>query len=193
MPDTPRLPDSQPAHAASPNGQAAPPSAPPARRRNQSWIWYFALLAVLTIAATATLIVYNLAQQLTPEELAKARKVWEEKGPKDYEFGYTRRYGVEDRVDHFQVTVRGGTVKSVTLNRTMELKPQQLPHYSMTALFDQIEDFMEMDKKPGAPKVYVVGRFSPVDGHLVRYVRRLMGKQERVEILVEDFKRLDGK
>jgi hypothetical protein len=202
MSDTPRPPEQPPQpgsplpeQAASPNGQAPPPpAAAPARRRHRSYgcFWYFAILAVLTLAATATLIIFNLAQQLKPEELAKARKLWDEKGPKNYEFRYTKRAGAEDRPDHFAVVVRGGKVQSVTLNRMHKLDQDKLQYYSITALFNFIEDFMEMDRKPGAPKVYVVGRFSPVDGHLVRYVRRVMGTQQRVEILVEDYKRLDG-
>jgi hypothetical protein len=195
MSDTPRLPDPPPDRnaslsdlPASPNGQAPPPPArAPARRRNRRWVWFFAVLALLTVAATVTLIVYNLSQQLTREELAKARKLWEEKGPKDYEFRYTTRYG-EDREDHYAVVVRGGQVRSVTLNNTIHLPREKLRHYSMTALFDQIEDFLDLDSKSGRPKVYKVGRFSPADGHLVRYVRRVMGSRERLEIVVEQFK-----
>ena len=55
----------------------------------------------------------------------------------------------------------------------------------MTALMDDIETFLEEDTEPGRPRTYSVATFDPVDGHLVRYVRRVMGTSERIEINVQ--------
>jgi Family of unknown function (DUF6174) len=200
MSDLSRLPEppadpgsSPPAGPASPNGQAAPPPAkePQAPRRNRGWIWYFVILTLVAVGATATVAIYNWNQQLTPEQLEKARKLWQEKGPKDYELRYTTHTGVGtgEQETHYVVVVRGGKVRSVTVNNTIHLKKEQFHRYGMDGLFNNIEDFLEYDSKPGRPKVYKVAHFSREDGHLIRYVRSVMGSGERVEITVEPFTR----
>src|SRR5207249_3022497 len=133
MSDMSRLPEppaepgaSPPDRPASPNGQASPPPArrPQAPRRDRGWIWYFVILTLVAVGATATLVIYNRSQQLTPEELEKARKLWEEKGPKDYELRYTTRAGPDEQLTHYVVVVRGGQVQSVTVNNTLHLKKE---------------------------------------------------------------------
>jgi hypothetical protein len=188
LPEPPAESGSSPSdRSASPNGRASqPPASSP--RRNRGWIWYFVILTLLAIGATSILVVYNLSQQLTREQFEKARKLWEEKGPKNYELRYTTRYGEDERLDHYVVVVRGGEVQSVTVNNTIRLKQEQFHEYGMTALFNNIEDFLDRDSKPGQPKVFKVARFSSTDGHLMHYVRRVMGGRERLEITVEEFK-----
>jgi hypothetical protein len=202
MPDTPRPFDPPPTGAGSfpaappPNGQPAAgagPAPPARRRRSHSWIWYFVTLLVLSLIATGVIIAYNWGQQLTPERLEKARKLWEEKGPKDYEYRYTKRVGDDERGDHFHVVVRGGKVRSVTLNDTIQIPKNQFTYYGMLRMFDDIEDLLKRDSQPGKPQVFKMARFSAEDGHVLRYVRRVMGGRERVKITVEQFKRLDGK
>jgi hypothetical protein len=50
---------------------------------------------------------------------------------------------------------------------------------------------LKRDSEPGKPQVFKVAKFAPEDGHVLRYVRRVMGSRERVEITVDEFKRLD--
>src|SRR5262245_435188 len=101
MPDTSRPP--QPPPTGDSALTAHPPPAGPglaARpRRSRGWIWYFVTLLVLSLIATGVIIAYNWSQQLTPERLEKARTLWEEKGPPDYEYRYTKRVGDDDRAD----------------------------------------------------------------------------------------------
>ena len=41
------------------------------RRRSRGWIWFFAILGVLTATAITIEVWYNAQQQLTPERLAE--------------------------------------------------------------------------------------------------------------------------
>src|SRR5437870_10707552 len=103
--------------------------------RSANWIWYFVILAVLTVVATTILIVYNLRQQLRPEQLAAARALWEAKGPRDYELRYTTKKGTEEEPDRYVVRVRGGQTVSVLVNGR-PLEARQYVYYGMMALFN---------------------------------------------------------
>jgi hypothetical protein len=171
------------------NGVGGVPA--PQRKRSNAWIWYFALLAVLTVLASGILVAYNLRQQLTVEQLEAARKRWEEKGPASYLLAFTKRLGDKTESEQLLVRVRNGKVESATLNG-QALEDRLKGYYTMPALFDQIEESLEKDAKPGARRAYVRAQFDPADGHLLEYVRRVMGSRpiERVEIHVERFEAL---
>ncbi len=62
-----------------------------APRRNRGWIWYFVILGVLTVAAVGVLVTFNVQQQLKPEQVEAARRLWEAKGPPDYDMTYTQK------------------------------------------------------------------------------------------------------
>jgi hypothetical protein len=200
MSDTPRQPEpsqeprsSLPDSPASPNGQAPAPAArAPARRRNRNWIWFFVALVLLTLTAVTTIVVYRWGQMLTPERLEAARKLWAEKGPKDYEFRYVKRIGGGDRPDRFEVVVRGGRVQSVTLNGT-KLDRRFLAYHSMDALFDDIEVFVKQDRDPKSARPTTFAQFDPQDGHLVSFMRGGVADRQRVSLRVAEFKPLEGK
>src|SRR5262249_52339010 len=156
-----------------PAGQAMSeePARTTAPRRNRGWIWYLVIVFALAAVATTTLIVFNLGQQLTPEQLEAARKRWQEKGPRDYELRYTTKIGTEPTIDRYVVVVRGGQVQSVTLNEVVRVPKAKFSYYGMPALFDQIEQFLEIDRQPGKPRTYARAVFSPEDGHLRGYKR----------------------
>ena len=59
--------------------------------RRRRWLWFFVTLAGLSALALTTLIVYNLRQQLRPEQLAEARERWQQHRPDDYDLDYTLR------------------------------------------------------------------------------------------------------
>ncbi len=199
MSDLSRLPEPSPEadppppdRAAQPDAKA-PQTAPVTRpRRTRGWIWFFLALVVLSVVAVTTIVVYRWNQILTPQRLEAARKLWQERGPKDYEFRYKKRIGRGAKPSEFDVMVRGGKVQSVTLDRNIQLPKRQLESYSMEALFDDIEKLLEMDSKPNQPRPTTMAQFDPTDGHLLNYVRGGMGTQEQVSILVEQFKKLDG-
>jgi hypothetical protein len=56
-----------------------------------------------------------------------------------------------------------------------------------------MEGYMRMDTKPDARKVYVTATFEVETGAMRRYVRRVMGSTERVEILVKEFTPIDAR
>jgi hypothetical protein len=172
-------------------GNGVPASPPPKKKRNNAWIWYFVLLAVLTVLASGVLVAYNLGQQLKPEQLEAARKLWEMKGPASYLLAFTKRLGDSNEPEEVVVRVRNRKVESVTLNGR-PLEERLKGYYDMPALFDQIEENLEKDAKPGARRTYVRAHFDSNDGHLKGYVRRVMGSRpiERVEIHVERFEPL---
>ena len=156
-------------------------------KKNRKWIWYFAVLAVLTIIATATLAIYNIRQQLKPEQVNVAIALWNAKGPKDYVLVYTAKKTdlSGDTDDHYVVKVKDGQAYEVLLNGLPLVEERQLAYFGMNRLLQYIERFMEIDAEPGSPKTYRRGDFDGKTGALLRYVRRVMGTRQRLEITVE--------
>jgi len=146
---------------------------------NRGWIWFFAGLAVLAVAAVSLNVWYNLRQQLKPEDLEQAKALWKAHGPLDYDLHYTEQGSVTAT---YEVRVRRGRVVYAEPDpRPLE---QKRAYYGMPALFGYLERFLECDREPGAPRTFTQATFDPQDGHLIRYVRRVMGTRERLEINV---------
>jgi uncharacterized protein DUF6174 len=169
---------------------------PVTRKKNRTWVWYFGILAVLSAAATTTMIAYNLGQQLKPDTLQAAVARWNEHGPADYDMEYTKQTGAADSLETNVVEVRGGKVVKVVRAPGLRTKDTQwqpveerlYPHYSVPALFGFMNDFLAQDRRPGRPRVFVRAAFDEQDGHLTRYVRSVTGgTNERVEIVVVSF------
>lgn len=148
--------------------------------RTRGWIWFFLFLAVFAVIWYTILIVFNLRQQLKPEQLAAARALWDEKGPRDYDLEYTQ---TTTETQTFVVRVRHGQV--VYAEPDARPLSQKRGYYGMPALFGFIEDFLKEDAKPGSRRTFTVGRFDPEDGHLLHYIRRVTGTSQRVEIRVQ--------
>ncbi len=148
-------------------------------RPNGRWIWFFAILAVMAVIFITILVRFNLAQQLTAEKLAAARRLWDERGPKDYDLEYVEQGNISAT---YTVRVRGGKV--------IYAEPDERPlsvkqaYYGMNALFDFLEDFLRRDSQPGRPRPFAVASFDQRDGHLLHYVRAVQGTRERLEINV---------
>ncbi len=168
-----------------------PASPPPPRRKNHLWIAYFAFLIIASVGVTVFMIKFNLSIQLTQEQLNTAWDLWKEKGPKSYNMIYKTRSGISDRDDVFVVKVRNGVVTEVKLNDA-PLKANQEEgqlddprmYHSMDSIFRYIDRFMSIDQKKDAKKVYVVANFDDKTGYVVRYIRRVMGGTDRVELNV---------
>jgi hypothetical protein len=157
---------------------------------NYRWIWFFVAVIVLGVAAMASLIVYNLGQQLKPEQLAAAKRLWKEKGWRSYQLTYTITRGIEASTDTYVVRVRDGKVVSSTVNGRPEEK-RLFSARGMEALFDDMERFLEVDAKPGQPRTYTRAIFDNT-GALQWYVRRVMGGKERTEIKIESLESLEN-
>jgi hypothetical protein len=154
-------------------------------RRSYRWVWVFVVLAVLGLTAMIVQIRYNLSQQLRPEQLAAARRLWQERGPRDYRLQFLQRGSSQPTA--YVIWVRNGEPRAGVWKHSPDLadhegqrlRPDQLSSFSMEGLFETIEDLIAAD--PGQ-RVYLVANFDPTDGHLLRFVRRVSGTQQRQEI-----------
>jgi hypothetical protein len=171
------------------NGQP-PPS--PLRPRKHAWVWFFVILAVLALAAIVILIRYNLSQQLTPERLEKAWKLWEEKRPPNYVLTYTKEGSTTGTV---VVVVRDGKVKSVVLpekkikngrEETVKVKVRedQYDRHDMSGLFQDLKGFLAIKKKEGT-NVFLRASFDPDDGHIREYTYSNSRGRQRIQVITE--------
>jgi hypothetical protein len=180
-----------------PNSQSelpppAPAPTPPPPPPNRAWIGFFAFLLIASIGVTVFMIWFNQSIQLTPDELTAARKLWEEKGPKSYNMVYTEQINDDDKKSIFFVKVRNQKVEEVLMNGK-PLEPTKEDgqvhdpriYHSMDAKFRDVERLMDIDQRKGAPKVYVIANFDPATGAILRYIRRVMGTTQRIELNVK--------
>jgi hypothetical protein len=147
---------------------------------SKNWIWFFVVLAILTVAGITLETWFNLAQQLKPEQLADARRRWHENGPRNY----AMTYSIKDRGNEIEkriVQVQGGRAQSAAEDGR-PLRPEDCRFACMEALFDYLESRLEEDRRPGSPQAFVTARLSSADGHLIRYVRSVRRTSERLEI-----------
>jgi hypothetical protein len=170
----------------------SPAPARPAIPRGR-WVWPFigiAFIAVILLGWLALFVQQQLepAQQLNLDELQAARKLWDAKKPKDYQMLYTVQRGGVRGKDQYFVEVKGNHVRSVLMNGNERLPPDKLDYHSMDALFNDIERFLHRDAQPGSPKTFCRGYFDTEDGHLQKFIRRVVGGTESVEIKVEEFR-----
>jgi len=158
-------------------------------RKSRAWVWIFLLLIAASAGVAAFMIRYNLSLQLTPEKIEAARALWKEHGPRDYRLVYTKQLGDDPRQDRFVVEVRSGQVRSVIMNQTVFLQPEQLPYHSMDRLLADIARSLEQDLKEGK-KVYTRASFDPKTGALKEYIRRVMGTAQRVQLHILELEKL---
>ena len=158
-------------------------------------------------AAVVLPIWYNLRLQLKPEDVASARKRWQEKGLRDYDLELMRRENREGRgghheeiADEYRVKVRGGKVTSI-LSRTQGIllvdeavglavgpsirvqpPPDDLPPLTVEQLFDEIEANLKRDAEAAGKRNYAMASFvMKEEGYPSHYVHRIAGTKQRVE------------
>jgi Family of unknown function (DUF6174) len=161
--------------------------------QNRNWVWTFigiALVAVVLLTWLALFIYQQIApdSQLKLDQLRAARERWEAKKIKDYQMVYTVLRAGDAKKDQFFVDVRGGKVHEVVMNGQERLPEEKLEYHSMAGLFNDIELFLQRDSQPGSPPTFCRGYFDSADGHLLQFIRRVVGGTERVEIKVEEFR-----
>ncbi len=161
-------------------------------RRSRRWIWFFAPLAVLGLCAMIIPWVYNLWQQLRPEQLAAARALWDQKGPRDYDLEYVIKEddkpgadpSASPEIENISVRVRQGKIESATRN-SKPVPREDEKRFGVEALFELIQGNLDRDGQPGQERSYAHARFDKQDGHPIHYVRRVMGSRQRMEIIIE--------
>ena len=151
---------------------------------NNNWKWFFAIVFALALFTAVSLIWWNLRLQLKPEQLEANRRLWEANGPADYVMVYMTRRNEETSTDRYVVKVKQKKAYEVLVNGIPE-PPERLEYQSMDSLFNYIERFLELDSEPGKPRTYARASFDEKTGAIRNYVRRVMGKTERLEINVE--------
>ena len=167
---------------------ATTPAPPP---RNNAWIWFFLFIFVSSIGVTGFMIWFNLSIQLTSDKLEASRKLWQDSGPKSYDMKYTKWINDDPNGITYRVKVRDG--KAIEVKQGKELLEQKdrtddpRMYHTMDALYRDVERFMDIDTKKGAKRVYVTAVFNEDHGAIRKYIRRVMGERERVEIRVEEF------
>ena len=105
------------------------------RRRSRAWVGFFVALTLLAGAAVTLEVWYNVHQQLTPEALAAARRLWQAKGPADYDLKYL--VSLQSREgERLTGRVHDGTLKNVTVNGE-PLDPVLYAFHDLTPLLEQ--------------------------------------------------------
>jgi hypothetical protein len=150
---------------------------------NRGWMVFFLVLVALTSAAVALNWAYNVKQQLKRERLEAARDLWEKNRPANYDLHYTKQRG-DSPSESFLIKVRGGKVVSAELDGH-PLEPRLYAAHDMDGLFNDMDQFLEIDGKPDSPRAFVVASFDAADGHVQHYVRSVSATRQRVEITVQ--------
>jgi hypothetical protein len=102
-------------------------------KRIPTWAWFFILLAVLTAATVSVEIGFNLAQQLTPEQVAAARERWRQHAPAAFELEYDLKRQAREPI-RYQAVIRDGEVVAVTVDG-QELEPVLYALHDLPPLF----------------------------------------------------------
>ena len=175
-----------------------PAAVPP--RRSRRWIGFFVVLGLLASAAMVVPLLYNLSIQLHPEQLAEARRRWEEKAPVNYDLKYlveTKHQSEgEPEKREYLVMVRDGRVVFVAdTGEVLYLDPsfalvagptalamtsQAATNFGVPALFDEIEAALRRDETSGR-KNYTQAQFDSRDGHPRHYIHSVHDTKERIE------------
>jgi len=180
----------------------APPVSSPTRPNPNLWKWFFGIVILLTVGATAGLWLFNQWIQLTPEELAAQRANWEKNKPADYFLTYLLVENDSDAGLVYKVHVRGGEVKqarefAVRVRERREVDPpeeegrildsDEAKRHTMDALYELAASIVA-DDRANERRVYCRARFLPENGAILEFVRRRMGSRERTQISVLAFR-----
>jgi hypothetical protein len=156
------------------------------RRSSWRWVSFFLTLAVLGGAAVTINLVYNLSLQLRPEQVARARELWRQHAPADYELEWLVRttHGTQEQDEEYFLSVRDGRPVSLRCDGQTLTLPRQEPRVQgVPTMFDAMEEILRQDVSVGG-RNYCTAKFDPHDGHPQHFVHRVRGTAERVEWIV---------
>jgi hypothetical protein len=155
---------------------------------------FFAVLLVLVAGAVTLPIVYNLGQQLRPEQVQEARRRWEANGPADYDLTFSVQYDRDPQAERHIVLVRGGRVVYAACEGELRyVSPgvgalaglpaggvRRGPALDVPAILARVERMVEDSRQRGG-RDFLVAAFHGEDGHPRRFVRRVRGTSTREE------------
>jgi hypothetical protein len=150
-------------------------------------------------AALVIPIVYNLRQQLRPEQLAAARERWRQNGASDYDLAFEVRYDTDPRPEEHAVEVRGGQVVSWVVNgeKLVPAPDGTRPPPGTSAggdallevwkrpdvegLFNMMQKWLDEDAASDSRRNFATANFDARDGHPLHYIHRVAGTRQRQE------------
>lgn len=171
--------------------------------RSRRWIGFFVILSILALTAIVVPIVYNLSIQLRPEQIADAKRRWQENAPAAYDLEYLVksddegsgtpeiRYLVQVRSGRIVLIMEGDEViyldpmlAAVMGADVFALTSEEQGRHGVLALFAQIEEAMRQADTAGR-RDYVKADFDPQDGHPSHFIHRVRATKKRVEWFVK--------
>jgi hypothetical protein len=167
----------------------------PARPRARRWVAFFLALAVLGALAIALPIVYNLGQQLRPEQLDEARRRWSENGPASYDLEVAVGFGRDPQPQRYTVLVRDGRAVFAAGEGSVQALDGAVSALAgvaargalggeqpvtVEALFSHIAEVLDQNAR-SRRRNFTLAVFDPRDGHPRRFIHRVRGTGEREE------------
>jgi len=129
-------------------------------------------------------------QDVTPEAIEQAKRLWKEAGIRDYELELDWTTGPDN--SHYIVSVKDGEVRQIesalTDGRRIELHPGLPRYYSVDGLFLTIADelaLLKTDRPFGQPpgtKVVMRFKADPKLGYPLWYRRDVLGTSQSISI-----------
>jgi hypothetical protein len=158
------------------------------------WVSFFVLLTVLAAVGVTLPIVYNLNQQLTPEQLRQAQQRWQANGPKDYDLTYAITYDRERLAERHVVLVRGGEVVFESCEgEVVQMAPAlsaavgfplggaaEGAGRDVPSIFKHVETLLS-EANTAQRRNFIVAVFDPREGYPRRFIRRVRGTKTREE------------
>lgn len=147
------------------------------------------LLVALVVGAAAGLLLLgrDRATELTAEQLAEARRVWESQAPS----AYTLELEIRGALSEVRtVTVANGRVVSM-ISGGIEAPESSWEYWSVEGLFDvlatEVSNAADPRRSVGAERVVLLARFDPTWGYPSYFYRHIMGSLNDIEWQVVRF------
>jgi hypothetical protein len=177
------------------------------RGKSRVWIVFFLMLAFMAGLGIVVPLVYNLSLQLKTEDAAAAKKLWQTKGPADYDLEYRTKVDKDEPIE-YRVAVRNGQVAFVATPKgdivVMSEEAQEAfglaagsaaaicpprtasseeltRQHTIDGFFRLIEAKLSDDVAVGG-RNYATATFDPECGYPIRYIHRVRGSDERIEL-----------
>lgn len=160
--------------------------------RSRGWIVFFSLLVSLAGVAVTLPILYNLWQQLRPEQLVAARQRWQAVGPADYDLTYMVKYDGERPERHIVLVRQGRVAWASCEGEVVQVAPGVGAVVGLTAggslrggrdvpaMFARIQELLD-EQDGSARRNFLVVLFDPTTGVPRKVVRRVRGTGTREE------------